>query len=306
MTHNNAAGTTPAGLTEAESSSGVDKLRLVEEAARWFVSTFPDVTNYEAAYDCSKWALLSMPYIRTREHFLLACKLSIVMIWSDSALMNSRESCAVADALLGKPLPRDGDDLCRKMVALLTEFADICALEENYRMYREYMSDYFQLQGDPESTALNNYHRRVRDTGMMPFYAITADSHRKRLEITEKLIEYGIYSTAIDNRVTSFTKEIAEAVGETHNPLVDNCTDDHIGCIVDRMFEHYDQQYNLLQFDFFDVIALQGRMGSLIWSLQTKRYGQLMKNALRENTRENLMQNIKSQVFREKGYYGFK
>jgi hypothetical protein len=305
MDRHNVTGAQPCGdHTDLPPGRGV-KESLLAEAARWFCDTFPEATTYETAHDHATWTVMAMPYIRTRDHFLLACKWAIMTIWSDTALLQHRESTLAADALRGRPLPPDAGPLCVNLVALLTEFGDICRVQENYHQYLKYMSGYFALLGKPGSEHADFYTRRVYDVGLLPFYILTADSHGRRFEAPENFIDHAVFSTEVDNRVTSFTKELFEPPETDRSPLVENCTDAAVNQQVDAMFDDYVAQLATLDFDFYSVIALQGRIGSLLWSLRSKRYGLLLKTALSEETRTQLVRNLEKHVVQRNGYYGY-
>ncbi|MBT2453150.1 hypothetical protein J7F03_40290 [Streptomyces sp. ISL-43] len=291
-------------MTASANPPRADRHQLVEEAARWFLSTFPDVTNYETAYDYSNWALMSMPFVRGDDYFLFTCKLAVAEIWIDDGLYRTREGIMIADALDGIALPDEASEFCHSMVGFFDEFAALCQCDSNYEAYRDYLCKFIRLATTPELTFPMKYHRRVYEVGMMPFYAITADSHGKELEVSDEFVEYGIYGTEVDNRPCSFVAEFSDE--SSRNPLLQDSSDQAVDKAVDDMFEHYCEQYSRMEFDFWKVVAHQGRLGSFMWSLQSKRYGLLMKNAVRENTRGNLLHNIQNHVTKRPLFVGYR
>ncbi|MEV0193402.1 hypothetical protein AB0I39_33345 [Kitasatospora purpeofusca] len=283
-----------------------DKRRIVTEAAEWFMTEFPGSTSIEAAYDSADWAAMAMPYIATPEHFFLACRMSIMMIWVDDAAVGSNETRQAANVLLGHELPRDSTSFTKKLASLMCEFSEISMVPENNAIYQQYLAGYFLPDAMAGSPTPGNYGHRVFDVCMVPFYTITSDSHGRAMRITEKFIEFGVYSTAIDNQALSYAKEMDESDAQSVNELRLEPDDRKIFAAVSGMYDHYRQHCDSTGFDFFDIIAHQGRLGSILWTLQSPRYGRILHNALSAASRDGLVENLRRHVESRPGYYGYR
>ncbi|KAF9275880.1 hypothetical protein BGZ68_010448 [Mortierella alpina] len=173
--------------------------------------------------------------------------------------------------------------------SLFADFRKIAVYEENYRDMIEYIARFLESSSVKKSDRFKDC---VDDTCMVPFYIVSLDSNGMRADMGDRKMLHAAYGTRVDNDLLSYPKDdIAGYMSDHTNPL---CVGLSIDEQITAVYAHYLDQLADTQQSLQDAIYLQGRVGSLTWSLFTKRYGRILKTVFEDtHTIENIRDSLK-------------
>ncbi|KAG0339287.1 hypothetical protein BG004_006880 [Podila humilis] len=248
----------------------LNKKLVLEEATKWFQDTFEGVISYETAYDYAEWVLHACPFITRYGHFLFAAKLTIMMIAGDDAV-NKHEFVLLLKYLRTNVIKKE-TRFITAIVSCFNDFKKEVLHEENYNDMVEYTARFLESSRKKNS---DNFLDWVADTCMVPFYAVSLDSNGLRVDLEDHQMLHSAYGTHIDNDLLSYPKDDIKGYATDHmNPLVGGLS---VDTYVKTIQAHYIDQLAFTQGSLKDAILLQGRVGSITWSLFTQRYGRILK-----------------------------
>ncbi|KAI8093681.1 uncharacterized protein BX664DRAFT_385069 [Halteromyces radiatus] len=268
----------------------MDKRKILNDATEWFLDTFRDITTYETAYNYAEWTLYACPFIKTEEHFLFASKLAIMMVMADDSF--DEQEFIVFYNYLKTSVVNEPSTFVSAIIKLFADFKKVAVHEENYNYMVETAVAFIESSKGKKS---NDVMDCILDTSMIPFYIISLDSNEILADMSNDKMFEGAYGTRIDNDLLSYPKDsISNYMTDHSNPLhAGRSIEDQISIVKN----HYTVQLTQLAPSLEDAICLQGRIGSLLWSLFTKRYGCILKTVYEDNqTVANIRNSIQKNV----------
>ncbi|KAG0089195.1 hypothetical protein BGZ92_005126 [Podila epicladia] len=209
------------------------------------------------------------------------------MIAGDDAF-NKREFVALLKYLRTSTITEDSN-FASAIASLFAEFRKVAVYEENYRDMIEYIARFLESS---RAKISDRFKDCVDDTCMVPFYIVSLDSNGIRADMGDHRMLHAAYGTRVDNDLLSYPKDdISGYMSDHTNPL---CVGSSIDEQIKVVYAHYTDQLADARQSLQDAIYLQGRVGSLIWSLFTKRYGRILKTAFEDpHTVENIRNSLR-------------